>query len=83
VYVINHHPSKGVLMLPVQQKFVTKNNTEWSAILVTSTHPCLDGDLLHTYPPLHIRINHKDFLVLISYLGYVSFLLEENLNMED
>jgi hypothetical protein len=29
-------------------------------------YPSLDGDLLHTCYPLHIRINHKYFILILT-----------------
>jgi len=34
---------------------------QWNIVPTTQTRLCLDGDLLHTYYPLHIIINHKYF----------------------
>lgn len=36
--------------------------SKWFAVLATSTHPGLDGDLLHTCYPFPIRIDHKIFI---------------------
>jgi len=54
MFVADNPPSKGVLIVLIQP--TTLISTEWVAILVKSTHPCLVHTLLTEVPSLYYII---------------------------
>jgi hypothetical protein len=51
------------------------SSTEWSAIQLTSTHPCVGSDLLHTYYLLHVK--SINFCIFSMYVFFVMHFSED------